>query len=132
MDTKRSETMDIDTLEAGRELDALVAEKVMGWKYSQNAPEGCFCKSVGNDKGWWKYPGLKGWACGPCSDLPPHYSTDIAAAWAPLVGTDPDPASNSPESISFLRPSSSLTTSLAVWKRLSGFFSRQRSMILPR
>lgn len=31
--------MEIDTMEAGRELDALVAEKVMGWRWWQHAPE---------------------------------------------------------------------------------------------
>ena len=28
----KTETIDIDTMSAGREMDALVAEKVMGWK----------------------------------------------------------------------------------------------------
>ena len=49
---------DIDKLEAGLELDALVAEKVMGWfvakgPHSPTSPP----------------------------DLIPRYSTDIAAAW---------------------------------------------------
>ena len=58
---------DIDTLQAGPELDALVAEKVMGWAFA----DGC-----------WNEPS------GPRRAHPrsvynhfPYYSTDIAAAW---------------------------------------------------
>jgi hypothetical protein len=73
-------------LPAGRELDALVAEKVMGWKYRQSSPDPKkhFCREYGNDAGWWlkpsMTPGAKHWACATCSP-PPAYSTDIAAAW---------------------------------------------------
>ena len=38
------ETVDIDTMPAGREMDALVAEKVMGWEF---APE--LTKATGSD-----------------------------------------------------------------------------------
>lgn len=40
--------------------------------------------------------------------------------------------SMSPDSTSFWSPSSSLHTSRAVWKRFSGFFSRQRLITRPR
>lgn len=47
-------------MKPGRELDALVAEKVMGWTE--------VCGYEGEYKGYWK--------------ILPKYSTDIAAAWA--------------------------------------------------
>ena len=58
---------------AGRELDALVAEKVMGWE-----------RIVMKDK-----PGAVSWPHPPKGfdvnhnrwSIIPHYSTDIAAAW---------------------------------------------------
>lgn len=54
-------------MKPGRELDALVAEKVMGWKYSQHAMT-------------WYPPGLH-----PAQNMLDHdilaFSTDIAAAW---------------------------------------------------
>jgi hypothetical protein len=55
-------------LDAGRELDALIAEKVMGWKVN------------GHDSyyRWWGSP--PGWK-EPQSVEIPHYSTAIAAAW---------------------------------------------------
>lgn len=54
-------------MNAGRELDALVAEKVMGWRY--NHCDGVQCPTCG-------YDGLYGSG----KDYP-GYSTDIAAAW---------------------------------------------------
>jgi hypothetical protein len=52
---------EILAMEPGRELDALVAEKVMGWtKVGENA---------------WEAPNIKGYP------LLPRYSTDIATAW---------------------------------------------------
>lgn len=56
-------------MNAGRELDALVAEKVMGWTWDENtawSPTGSRNARVADGDLWW-------W-------LPP-YSTDIAAAW---------------------------------------------------
>ncbi len=47
-------------MKPGRELDALVAEKVMGWKMDASAV--------------WHGPG-------PSCLVLPHYSTDIADAW---------------------------------------------------
>lgn len=65
--------MDIDTMPGGREMDALVAEKIMGWSgivcyaaeddYS-GIPPGC----VVSQGIFWRPPVL-------------YYSTDIAAAW---------------------------------------------------
>lgn len=61
----RGRPMDIDKLEAGRELDALVAEKVMGWttfeEYGQT---------------FWRAPND-----GTRYLEPREFSTDIAAAW---------------------------------------------------
>lgn len=54
--------MNIDKMEAGRELDALIAEKVMGLERC-----GCKCGLFLNE---YHEPFLE-----------PHYSTDIAAAW---------------------------------------------------
>lgn len=52
---------------AGRELDALVAEKVMGWR----------ADGIGDDGYFWKGAGSDGWHS---DNWKP--STDIAAAWA--------------------------------------------------
>ena len=52
-------------MKAGRELDALVAEKVMGMKLDAAAG--------------WNHPSLVQGT--PLKIIPPKYSTDIAAAW---------------------------------------------------
>ena len=55
-------------MKAGRELDALVAEKVMGWTWDGKtawSPTGSRLWMVRKDPYWWL----------------PYYSTDIAAAW---------------------------------------------------
>lgn len=56
--------MDIDDMPAGCEMDARVAEKVMGWTHNGM---------------WWSLPGetVETSRVGQ----PPEYSTDIAAAW---------------------------------------------------
>jgi len=59
----------IRNMKPGRELDALVAEKVMGWTYGHPCPEGMDCLHWADEKG--KVRDYK----------PPQYSTDIAAAW---------------------------------------------------
>lgn len=60
------------TLEAGRELDAEVATKVMGWSVELIVgPRDAFEE--------WRDP--QGWRYGPD---PKPYSTDIAAAWQVL------------------------------------------------
>lgn len=58
--------MNIDKMEAGRELDALVAEKVMGWNV---------CGTADNDRA-----GIAPGQTASAVRIPP-YSTDIAAAW---------------------------------------------------
>lgn len=65
--------MKIEEMPAGRELDAFVAEKVMGWKYvDHNEAYDLPISGVAFGKG--SPDGL--------SRCPvPYYSTDIAAAW---------------------------------------------------
>lgn len=57
----------MEDLKPGRELDALIAEKVMGWKFNPGKV--------------WIRPG----GPAPFEDVyktqPPEYSTDISAAW---------------------------------------------------
>lgn len=65
--------MDIDTMPAGRELDALVAERVMGWTREECIIDG---QSLGL---WFRKPGTTG-ERGLFSRCP-HYSTDIKDAW---------------------------------------------------
>lgn len=56
----------------GRELDALVAEKVMGWRLGEH---------LGMKRNVWKLPeGQKLNGLDWCNE-PPLYSTNIAAAW---------------------------------------------------
>lgn len=57
----------MESLKPGRELDALIAEKVMGWK----PPE--FIDGVSLERRWKNDRGE--------FDSLPRYSTDIAAAW---------------------------------------------------
>jgi len=60
--------MNIDQMPAGRELDALVAEKVMGWTQVHRVDStGDLCGVPSRGA--------------PPSYLLPRYSTDIAAAW---------------------------------------------------
>lgn len=75
--------MDFDTMRAGPELDALVAEKVMGitwdnsrcrvcgWPIRDRVEDGCVAENCS------RRPGPDRWA-----DAPAPYSTDLAAAWA--------------------------------------------------
>lgn len=79
---------DIDKLEAGPELDALVAEKVTGWKCDARDCDGVRltrCGACGRDGHGNCYgPGLGGEIQVSCVDRGhrPNYSGDIAAAWA--------------------------------------------------
>ena len=75
--------MQIDDMPAGRELDALVAEKVMGWRitaWNDGEP-------WGNREVFPPFEPINGIPadcdCISHSEAgePPHYSTDIAAAW---------------------------------------------------
>jgi hypothetical protein len=75
--------MNYDTMEAGREMDALVAEKVMGWKKRVRKGHG-----VDGNHEWWfdkrkpTYPleFVKGWDTDEDFD-PWEPSTSISAAW---------------------------------------------------
>lgn len=60
---------EIDQLEAGREFDCLIAEKVMGWTEVGNG-QSADCDFAG------KRPGAKFWG-----DTIPRYSTEIGKAW---------------------------------------------------
>lgn len=69
---------EVAQLEAGRELDILVAEQVMGWQIETDAAK---LKRLNRyiaqpvEAGWWRTP-EGGWH----SD-PPAYSSEIAATW---------------------------------------------------
>lgn len=68
---------EIDALEAGRELDALVAEKVMGWQVIETDD----CNGI--DNYWLSKDGQHVWLLPHDFEAAlPSYSTDIAAAWA--------------------------------------------------
>ncbi len=75
--------MNIDTMPAGRELDALIAEKVMDYnRHEWNALYGTqltdYCLKCGITKGRSEtIASDKDF----CKHDPPHYSADIAAAW---------------------------------------------------
>ena len=76
---------EILALEAGRELDALVAEKVMGWTWGEYSPpvEGP-SKILRPPESWApspdRAPGSEV-SCPGWHFRVPQYSTDIAAAW---------------------------------------------------
>jgi hypothetical protein len=59
--------MDIDTMEAGRELDALIAEEVMGFAVSMDGCDKPRIEEIINGRS--RY------------DVLPPYSTSISAAW---------------------------------------------------
>lgn len=65
-------------MKAGRELDARVAEKVMGWTNIRPADDKMRDPST---QEWWEDV----WGDAPAADgnphCIPHYSTDIGAAW---------------------------------------------------
>jgi hypothetical protein len=70
--------MNTTTMSAGRELDALIAEKVMG-----SVPCDKWRPFTAYPAQWVKDTGECYHAsCHPPQMGPPHYSTDIAAAWA--------------------------------------------------
>ena len=68
-------------MKPGRELDALVAEKVMGWKRVMAPPEpkGFPLQGAYHACDQW-YDGDTRVACRECGDLP-AYSTSISDAW---------------------------------------------------
>lgn len=69
---------EIEKLNAGRQIDLLVAQQVMGWQLETDQAE---IKRLDKylfrdkDKRWWHNP-EGGWRFDP-----PNYSTDIVAAW---------------------------------------------------
>jgi hypothetical protein len=67
-------------MEAGRELDALVAEKVMGAEWDEQWAVGYSILKFREDV---RHLVTHDWACEKKQVNPacPHYSTDIAAAW---------------------------------------------------
>jgi hypothetical protein len=76
-------TLDFDTMTAGRELDALVAEKVMGVVWRKVGVNGVV-KATLDPLGYYSQheecrPDFPRWS-DYCRDVP-AYSTDIAAAW---------------------------------------------------
>jgi hypothetical protein len=70
-------TTEKQELAAGRELDSLVAEKVMGWTQSDDTRGSGFTVKDGNGKGlgWWRFDQPR------LGDAQPHFSTSIADAW---------------------------------------------------
>ena len=69
---------EIIELNAGREIDILVAEQIMGWQLETDEPklrklQGYFSRDEG--RRWWRNP-EGGWYCDP-----PVYSSNMIAAW---------------------------------------------------
>lgn len=78
--------MSYDTMEAGRELDALVAEKVMGWTAvfrlaGGNIPYGFPDDDYNRDVDEHRKHGTCGFPTDYHREPIPEYSTDISAAW---------------------------------------------------
>lgn len=74
--------MNIDEMEAGPELDALIAERVMEWNKRHHLiecedPWYSYCKNCGDGV---REIGDEEFMEQECK-RPPHYSTNIAAAW---------------------------------------------------
>lgn len=83
--------MDIDTMPAGKEMNALVAEKIMGWKNLEWKEGGSSPTEWGGTVSW-----PTGWyGNGPNGEtfLTHSYSTDISAAWEILWKMWPAPES---------------------------------------
>jgi hypothetical protein len=69
---------EIMKLDAGREIDVLVAEQVMNWQLESDGPKlkklnGYFPRD--DNRRWWRNPD-GGWHCDP-----PGYSSDIKYGW---------------------------------------------------
>lgn len=89
--SKSVEQVDWSRMEAGRELDALVAERVMGfeWRYVRALGETNFVHvllhpSTHDINGRYNRAGLR-------QPRHPSYSTDMAAAWLVVEHADADP-----------------------------------------
>lgn len=69
---------EIMQLNAGREIDIIVAEQVMGWQIETDAAKlKQLNRYIAQKAGdcWWRTP-EGGWSCDP-----PPYSSEIAATW---------------------------------------------------
>lgn len=67
----------LDKLEAGRDMDALVAHKIMGYYVDRWSPDF-------SEIDYWYRTEPQPWYSGSHNEqtkIVPHYSTDIAAAW---------------------------------------------------
>jgi hypothetical protein len=73
--------MNIDEMEAGRELDALVAERVMGWKFIPLPKRNRSGLCINCGRAVWDDPRNRQTELGICNEEDCRYSTDIAAAW---------------------------------------------------
>ena len=69
---------EILAMEAGGELDEIVATRMMGWQRQDETPEGRCCPKNGHD---WISPDGERWRCHACGWSFPSYSTEIAPAW---------------------------------------------------
>ena len=67
-------------MEAGYELDSLIATEVMGWSRQEETPDGYICEDGGAD---WISSDGKDWWCNACDQESgfPRFSTDLAIAW---------------------------------------------------
>jgi hypothetical protein len=80
----------MDQLEAGRETDELVAERVMGfewWRSSETGRRGLFPPGMiprGSDEWFTERADMTEGLCLAHSSYVPHYSTDIKDAWQVL------------------------------------------------
>ena len=77
--------MNIDEMQAGPDLDALVAEKVMGW--TEVVSDGLYCwRDIEADEGTGKFARQENVAGYPVEDIEAwSASTDIAAAWQAII-----------------------------------------------
>lgn len=71
----RSASTPLETLSAGRELDVLVAEKILGWEVGVSAQSGRYCLPPDSTRSEYAITWNNHDSKLPC------YSTDIASAW---------------------------------------------------
>lgn len=80
-------TVKLDAALSGRELDAAVAERVMGWRwwatklrYSEDVRKALHHPEFKNDEWWLADSSEEMFGDGPANPFMPHYSENIAAA----------------------------------------------------
>ena len=73
----------MESLKAGRELDVMVAEKVMGWNWYPVTEDQVYYSEEARKRGGFWRDGIVSVGCTTPDGSPncPAYSTDIAAAW---------------------------------------------------